>query len=162
MSEFDVFASRSMSTPTPSGEALYELIVQLPRLYHAIRALARESEAMAGWSEGLWGLLQSLKTDGPRTVPQIARSKGVARQRIQKLVDEANAMGFLRFRENPDHKRSRIVMLTAEGRSAFEGFDSGVRNAAESFSENMDIRDLDAALRVMFDLNENLRHADRS
>jgi len=147
--------------PTPEGEALYELMIQLPRLNAAIRLTPFRSDQAAKLSGGMWTLLRSLKLDGPRTVPQIARSRGLARQRIQVLVDEAVARGFVRFRINPEHKRSRIVSLTRDGAAAFEQHDAAARQLAEELSSNLDIRDLDAALRVLFELSENIRAATR-
>ena len=143
--------------PTPEGEALYELMVQLPRLYSQLQTSARRGKGSANWGGGLWGLLRTLKLDGSRTVPQIARARDVARQRIQSLVDEAAAAGLVDLRENPDHRRSRIVVLTAKGGATFEALDTRIRHTAEGLAESMDIRDLDAALRVMFDLSERLR-----
>ena len=70
--------------PTPEGEALYELMVLIPPLYHRMRAINGRRGRVSIWSDGMWGLLRSLQLDGPRTVPQIARARGVARQRIQK------------------------------------------------------------------------------
>lgn len=143
--------------PTPEGEALYELMVQLPRLHALLRPRRLPEAPVLEAGSGLWILLRSLKLDGPRTVPQIARARGVARQRIQKLVDDANAAGFVRLRNNPDHVRSRVVMLTAEGAAAFEESDGEMRARAETLAANLDIRDLDSALRVMFELVEQLR-----
>ena len=68
-----------LQNPTPEGEALYELIIQLPRLNAAIRSKPFLSENDTKLSGGIWTLLRSLKLDGPRTVPQIARSRGLAR-----------------------------------------------------------------------------------
>lgn len=147
--------------PTPEGEALYELMVQLPRLHSQLQTGARRGRGAANWGGGLWSLLRSLKLDGPRTVPQIARARDVARQRIQSLADEAAAGGLVEFRDNPDHRRSRILALTAKGNTTFETLDARIRLSAEALAENMDIRDLDAALRVMFDLSERLRRGGR-
>ena len=101
--------------------------------------------------------LRSLQLDGPRTVPQIARARGVARQRIQKIVDEPYAADLVLFRDNWDHKRSRIVVLTWEGSNAFERIDKELRDAAQEIWDAFDICDLDAALRVLFDNRKNLQ-----
>ena len=68
--------------PTPVGQALYELMIQLPRLNAAFRLTPFQSDREAKLSGGIWTLLRSLKLDGQRAVPQIARSRGLARQRI--------------------------------------------------------------------------------
>lgn len=75
----------------------------------------------------------------------------------KKIVDEAHAADLVLFRDNPDHKRSRIVVLTREGSNAFERIDKELRDAAQEIGDGFDIRDLDAALRVLFDLRENLQ-----
>ena len=136
-------------------------MIQLPRLNAAIRLTPFQSNQEAKRSGGIWTLLRSLKLDGPRTEPQIDRSCGLARQQIQALVDEAIERGFGRLRVNPEHKRSRIVALTRDGAAAFEQHDAAARRLAEELSGNMGIRDLDAALRVLFDLQENLRVISR-
>ena len=75
----------------------------------------------------------------------------------KKIVDEAHAADLVLFRDNPDHKRSRIVVLTREGPNAFERIDKELRDAAQEIGDAFDICDLDAALRVLFDLCENLQ-----
>ena len=147
--------------PTPEGEALYELVVQLPPLAAQLQASARRGDATAIWGGALWGLLRGLKLDGPRTVPQIARSRDVARQRIQSLADVAARDGLVAFRDNPDHRRSPLLSLTSKGHAAFDEIDSRLRREVERLARNMDIRDLDSALRVFFDLSERLRRRRR-
>ena len=130
--------------------------MQRPRLNTAIRSAPFLSEQDTKLSSGIWTLPRSLKLDGPRTVPQIARSRGLARQRIQVLVDEAIERGFVRLRVNPEHKRSRIVALTRDGAAVFEQHNAAARRLAEGLSSNVALRDLDAALRVLFELSKNL------
>ena len=55
------------------------------------------------------------------------------------------------------HTLPHRVALTRNGAAAFEQHDAAARRLAEEFSGNMDIRELDAALRVLFDLSKNLR-----
>ena len=140
--------------PTPVGEALYELLLQVPRLHRLLQSLSAGDEPR--WTIGLWGLLRNIKIDGPRTVPQIARARGLTRQQIQKLVDDAKAEGLVQFRQNPDHKRSRIVALTQDGTATFQRIDGTIRDAAQEMAEGFDIQDLDSALRVLFDLQQSL------
>ena len=143
--------------PTPEGEALYKLMVLIPPLYHRMRAINGRRVRVSIRSDGMWELLRNLQLNGPRTVPQIARARGVARQRIPKIVEEPYAADLVLFRDNSDHKRSRIVVLTWEGSNAFERIDKELRDAAQEIGDAFDICDLDAALRVLFDLRKNLQ-----
>ena len=71
-------------SPTPEGEALYEMMVLIPPLYRRMRAINGRRGQLSIWADDMWGLLSSLQLGGPRTVPQIALARGVARQRVHK------------------------------------------------------------------------------
>jgi DNA-binding MarR family transcriptional regulator len=103
------------------------------------------------------GLLRSQQLDGPRTLPQIARARGMARQRIQKVAAAAHAADLVHFRDNSDHKQSWIVVLTREGLNTFERISRELHDAAQEIEGVFDIRHLDTALRVLLDLRENLQ-----
>lgn len=51
----------------------------------------------------------------PPTVPQIGRSLGHPRQVIQRAADTLVGRGLLAWRDNPDHKRARLLTPTKEG-----------------------------------------------
>jgi len=53
----------------------------------------------------------------PQTVAELARARAQSRQRLQPLVNALVAEGLLAFTDNPAHKRSPLVVLTARGRS---------------------------------------------
>lgn len=77
----------------------------------------RTSEALArgvGQSAARWHVL-SVVSGGPRTVPGAARRLGLARQSVQRVVDELVAAGLLELRANPDHARSPLVAVSAAG-----------------------------------------------
>ncbi len=61
-------------------------------------------------------LLANLADLGPRSVPELARMRPVSRQFIQKHVDGLVTDGLVELIENPAHKRSKRVRITARGR----------------------------------------------
>ena len=63
---------------------------------------------------------------------------------------------MVRFKQNPDRKRSRIAVLTRRGITTFERIGGTIREAAQEMAEGFDIRNLDSNLRVLFDLQESL------
>jgi DNA-binding MarR family transcriptional regulator len=78
----------------------------------------RTSESIAaelGQTAARWHVM-SVVTDGRRTVPEIADRLGLARQSVQRVVDELEDDSLVRFVDNPGHRRSRHVELTARGR----------------------------------------------
>lgn len=60
-------------------------------------------------------VLEYLLNEGPSTVPAIARARRVSRQHIQALVNPLLQEGLVERQENPAHRRSKLVKLTAAG-----------------------------------------------
>jgi DNA-binding MarR family transcriptional regulator len=56
----------------------------------------------------------------PLPVAHIARNMGLTRQAVQRLVNEMERDGLVRFAPNPHHQRAKLVLLTAQGRSAYD------------------------------------------
>jgi DNA-binding MarR family transcriptional regulator len=54
-----------------------------------------------------------------RTVPQIARTLGLSRQAVQRVADDLAARKLAAWIDNPDHKRARLLKLTAPGRAGY-------------------------------------------
>ncbi len=88
---------------------VYELAGQSRR---TSEALARELEQTAA----RWHLL-SVVSEGPRTVAGAARRLGLARQSVQRVVDDLVAAGQVQLGANPDHARSPLIVLTDQGRA---------------------------------------------
>ena len=100
--------------------------------------------------------MQIIKIDGPQTVPQIASARVITRQKTQKLFNNIEAEVWVRFRQNPIFKLPRTVALTQDEIATFERIDGTIREAAQEMAEGFDIRDLNSALSVLFDLQQNL------
>jgi DNA-binding MarR family transcriptional regulator len=61
------------------------------------------------------GVLEHLLREGPSTVPAIARARRVSRQHIQALVNPLLHEGLVERIDNPAHRRSKLLRLTAAG-----------------------------------------------
>jgi DNA-binding MarR family transcriptional regulator len=107
------------------AEAIAELMLEVAQCFFRIRALGQQSGFITSWGAGTFGFLRSLALLGPLTVPQIARMRPTSRQRMQRLADELAADGLVRFVDNPKHRRSRLVQVTARGKARY-----GEQNAA--------------------------------
>jgi DNA-binding MarR family transcriptional regulator len=108
--------------------------------------LARE----AGQSAARWHVL-SVLSDGPRTVPSAARRLGLARQSVQRVVDDLVATGQLELRANPDHARSPLAALTDAGAATLARLvrRSDADRAALLARAGVDRADLDRARDVL-------------
>ena len=102
------------------ASALGRLFEATTALFHRLRAAAAQVHGQGELTAGRRGVLRDLERFGPQTVPQMARRRPVSRQHIQTLVNGLIADGLTEAVENPAHRRSRLVRLTASGRALVE------------------------------------------
>ena len=126
---------------TAAGAALMDVIALTLQAGFKLRALGRRSGFVSARG-GVWGLLRSLKLEGPQTVPELARARPVARQHIQKLADGMAEDGLIAFAANPAHKRSQLVTLTPAGERLYEALTRRLGSMADELAAGMDARKL--------------------
>lgn len=141
---------------SPGGEAMFELVFATARAFFRLRAAGARIGAITPWGGGLIGMMHSLKWGGPQTVPQIARARPVSRQRIQKLADEMAAEGLIEFVDNPAHKRSKLVRLTAKGEAAYDELRAAMLALCEEMAADMDAGQIETARAVLDDVARKL------
>lgn len=95
------------------GTAVTELILETFRLNGQLLEAGDRLTAPLGLTCARWQVLGALEGEGrPLTVAQIGRRMGLSRQAVQRLVNDLEGLGFVRFEDNPDHKRAKLVVLT--------------------------------------------------
>lgn len=137
---------------SPAGDAMLSLCLEVFNASFKLRAASKKTGAVTAWGAGAWGLLRSLVNEGPMTVPDIARSRPVARQHIQKLVNELAADGLVELIDNPAHKRSRLVRITRKGRAHFEAVTRRLEQMTTELAAGMRASDLRQAERVIAEI----------
>lgn len=96
------------------------LVVEVFRLNGALLAEGDRLTRDLGLSSARWQVLGAIElAQHSLTVSQIARAMGLARQSVQRTVNELFDGGFVSLRDNPDHRRAKLVVPTAAGRRAF-------------------------------------------
>jgi DNA-binding MarR family transcriptional regulator len=91
-------------------------------IYELAGRLRQYGEAIAqtvGQTQARWQVM-SAACGRPHTVPQIARVLGVTRQNVQRIADLLVDEGSAEYRDNPDHRASPYLLLTARGRAALD------------------------------------------
>ncbi len=99
----------------PDADEVLDLAMAVIAAFHQLRASGQEIGAVSAQGGGTWGVLRSLSREGPQSVPQLARARPVARQYMQKIVNQLLDEGLVALRDNPAHQRSKLVALTDEG-----------------------------------------------
>jgi DNA-binding MarR family transcriptional regulator len=99
---------------SPAGAALTEVILATFRLngllMGAAQDLAAAGEVTASWWQVLGGIL-----DRPRTVAEVARRMGMTRQGVQRVADLLVERGLADYRDNPAHRRAKLLAPTEAG-----------------------------------------------
>jgi DNA-binding MarR family transcriptional regulator len=93
----------------------------------------------------------SVLRDSGVTVPGIARRLGQARQSVQRVAGDLLAAGCVQAVANPDHQRSPLLRLTAEGRRLLRALnqDEAVDRTARLAAAGLTADQLDQARRVL-------------
>jgi DNA-binding MarR family transcriptional regulator len=96
--------------------AMTDLIFEIFRLNGRLLAAGDRLVADLGLSSARWQVLGAVAfAPSPMPVAWLARSMGLARQGVQRLVNELVDEGVLAFAPNPNHRRAKLVVLTAKG-----------------------------------------------
>jgi DNA-binding MarR family transcriptional regulator len=140
----------------PRDSAGTELLLELAYTYFRLRAEGDRRARRVGQSTGRLGVLRSLADQGPRTVAQIARSRPVARQGVQRLADALAAEGFVEYLPNPDHRRSKLLRLTPQGAQAYHALRQGQRAFAEELTRGLPDHELHRCTAILRTLRARL------
>lgn len=122
---------------TPAGQVLEDLIIEITYTAFLLRAVGAQNGTLSPSGGSYWGLLRTLKLEGPKTVPEIARSRPVSRQSMQKLANECLERGYIELMDNPAHQRSKLLCLTAKGDAFFQELNDHLARECEIYSENL-------------------------
>ena len=97
----------------------------------------------------------------PPTVPQIGRSLGHPRQVIQRAADALHERGLLDWRDNPDHKRARLLVASDAGAALARRNDAEGLRLAHLLTKGIDPDTIERTVlglrTVRQGLNDNLR-----
>lgn len=92
-------------------------------------ALAEELARPAGLTAAWWQVLGAV-LGGPLPVAGIARAMGLARQSVQRIADILVERGLAEYRDNPAHRRAKLLVPTEPGRAAIGRIGPGHADAA--------------------------------
>lgn len=98
----------------------YQITWLTRRLFRAMADKADSYLKPLGITAADRAVLEFLYPDKLLTVPEIASRYNVSRQHVQATVNPLLEGGLLQQRNNPAHKRSSHILLTAKGRKLFD------------------------------------------
>jgi len=92
----------------------------------------------------------------PLPVSYIARNMGLTRQAVQRLVNEMEHDGLVRFGPNPHHQRAKLVLLTPRGEAAYEGAMERQGPWASNLAHGLSIKQIEVATALLRTIRQRL------
>ncbi|GAC67257.1 MarR family winged helix-turn-helix transcriptional regulator [Gordonia soli] len=124
-------------TANPTQRLLSDSALTVFRLNGQFLALAEELAASAGLTATRWQVLGAVLRE-PASVSEIARIMGITRQSVQRTADLLVADGLAEYRDNPAHRRAKLVAPTSAGYDALDRINPAHRLAAQALAERLD------------------------
>jgi DNA-binding MarR family transcriptional regulator len=119
--------------------------------------LARPAGITAAWWQVLGAVLNQ-----PLSVSAIAREMGITRQAVQRTADVLVDRGLVEYRDNPAHRRAKLVAVTADGRTANSAIGPHHAQHARELSAVLGVDQLADAVAALTKLSEALDALDLS
>jgi DNA-binding MarR family transcriptional regulator len=136
---------------------LNAVILDIRLCFNLLRSLADEMHADLGVNASMRAVMESLAGGNEKTVPEIARSRGVSRQHIQMIANRLTAANLIKVRDNPDDKRTFLVSLTDRGQAVFGEMQDREAVELRRLSGAFSNRELELALNALRKLSDILK-----
>lgn len=138
-------------------EVTTELVLEIFRLNGEVIAMGDALVEDLGLSSARWQVIGAIALAAkPLPIAQIARNMGLTRQAVQRVANELEEEGFLRFAPNPHHQRAKLALLTRKGESTYVAASARWKPAASALSRGIDAKSLTEALLVLRRLRQGI------
>lgn len=146
---------------TPGGGVVTDLILEVFRLNGRLLAAGDRLVAGLGLTSARWQVLGAIALSPvPEPVARLARNMGLARQGVQRIVDEMAEEGIVAFRSNPHHRRAKLVLLTERGEKLYAVADRLQKPWARGLAEGESPARIVAATRLLAALRAMLERTE--
>ena len=140
---------------SPSADAFTQLILETFRFNGLLISVGDQLVKDFGLSSSLWQVLGAIR-ENPLPVSQIARNMGLTRQSVQRSANVLKNKELIRFEENPDHKRAKLVLPTKEGQKVLNQVEGIQIDWSNSVSKEISASELQRVIRTLKTLNDRL------
>ena len=140
-----------------SEDTLTALIIEVFRLNGGLLEAGDSLVGDIGLTSARWQVLGAVSAaTGPLPVAHLARNMGLTRQAVQRIANELERDGLIRFAPNPHHERAKLVLLTEAGGRAFATAMRRQAPWAARLGKGLKPTDLETTLRVVAHLRRRL------
>lgn len=140
---------------TGKGEALTNLVLETFRLNGALLAAGNQLTKPYKLTSARWQVLGPISEE-LLTVAQIARRMGLARQGVQRIVNDLEGLGLVTLEPNMDHKRAPLVSLTEAGKKIMVDVDKAQVKWVNELADGLNEKQIKQALEVIETVRERI------
>jgi DNA-binding MarR family transcriptional regulator len=133
-----------MTALSPRALAVSELIVEVFKANGALLAAGDALGRPAGLTSARWQVLGVIDHEA-LTVADTARAMGLRRQSVQQTADALVRDGLASWRDNPRHRRAKLLEPTSEGRRALAEVERRHAEWADGLAADLDSEAVAAA-----------------
>jgi len=139
------------------GSALYDVLREVRPLTLNSARVVEASLKPQGLSVGMRAVLEILLEHGAAAVPAIADRLDLARQGVQRHVDDLTRLGYVETRPNPAHRRSVLITLTRSGAELIRHVRSDELRHLAAMARDCTSEEITAAVKVLRALSRDVR-----
>jgi DNA-binding MarR family transcriptional regulator len=139
------------------ADTMTELVLEIFRLNGELIAMGDALVGELGLTSARWQVMGAIAlARTPLPIAQIARNMGLTRQAVQRVANELEGEGFLRFAPNPDHQRAKLVLLTRKGEAAYAAAVARWEPKAQALGSGSSLKDIETALATLRRVRQRL------
>jgi DNA-binding MarR family transcriptional regulator len=122
-------------------DALTQLILEVFRLNGSLIAAGDRLVADLGLTSARWQVLGAIAlSPTAEPVARLARSMGLHRQGVQRIVNELVEEGIVTLADNPHHRRAKLVRLTKKGEALYRAAERRQKPWARKLAKGIGVK----------------------
>jgi len=138
-------------------DAITNLVLETFRLNGRLLGAGDALVADVGLTSARWQVLGAMALSPvPLPVAHIARNMGLTRQAVQRIVNEMEHEGFVRFGPNPHHQRAKLVLLAPRGKTAYDAAMKRQRPWASNLANGLSTKQIETATATLRAIRQRL------
>ncbi len=129
------------------------LALNVFRLKGLFTSVGDQITASVGQSSARWQVLGRIHYE-PRTVAQMARDMGNARQSVQRIADILVKEGLAVYKANPSDRRTQLLELTPKGLETLSNIEASYEEWAKKVVAIVDKGQLATTVTALIDIGD--------
>lgn len=150
-----------MANRDKNGEALTALILEIFRINGQMLSAGNKLTKPFGLTSARWQVIGAINEEGQAlTVSQIARRMGLARQGVQRIIDDLEKVGLVESMQNIDHKRAPLFAISDKGEKVMAEVNKAQAEWVNALAEGLSAKDLKFTLSLLQTVRERSETAN--